>query len=351
MSRSNRRRAPRSESLAVFAARAGETQSSASSISMTRAAPLARNFGAASKSFCVWRDKVASEIDRLTRRKRVGARQRVRPVAIARTRSAAVWAAAQCGVSDHRRQQRNRRLPAELLRQGDVGEPEREDFRVDRGDGRQISASPLRSRAAAAASGSSAPCDGVAQRVGETLARPRRSAPRHVRRRSTMSPRQISRNATQRAATGDAGVRPDSSRRRTPARCSASRSAASSSRSRASRAQVAAALSARRWRSAPEKARFGAMLSAGARNIGAGAQNVIETRRAPAKNVALARVRPRRRSSLAQRGNGWISGRFCGATGPRRRLRATRRGRRRRATGFKAQASRSRIALAACAES
>jgi hypothetical protein len=40
MSRSNGRRAPRSESLADFAMRAGVTQSSASSISITRAAAL-----------------------------------------------------------------------------------------------------------------------------------------------------------------------------------------------------------------------------------------------------------------------------------------------------------------------
>ena len=51
MSRSNKRRAARSDSRAAFAARAGDTASSESNNSMTRPAPLARNLGWAARSF------------------------------------------------------------------------------------------------------------------------------------------------------------------------------------------------------------------------------------------------------------------------------------------------------------
>ena len=57
ISRSNKRRAARSESRADFAARAGETASSSSNSSTTLAAPLARNLGFDANSACERRDK------------------------------------------------------------------------------------------------------------------------------------------------------------------------------------------------------------------------------------------------------------------------------------------------------
>ena len=133
--------------------------------------------------------------------RRVSVGRGVAPIRIGRTRTLAAWAATRRRMGDRRREQRNRRVPAKSSRQGEVGEPQRENLGVDlrrgakqfhrhgaraRGRRERISASVVRSRKASAnpskLAASERPRRSAAVRsVGASSREDRRAKPRHSR--------------------------------------------------------------------------------------------------------------------------------------------------------------------------
>ena len=220
ISRSNNRRALRSDSFARFAARAAKRNHHRATF-RSRAPRLWRAVSARHrKVFCVCRDKApARSSPHLLR-----ARRRRRARLTSRRRRDAVGGRLGRGAM---RGERSPSQAAESAPSSRVFAPKRRRrargrrFRRDRGDGRQIIRRRL-ARVAAAASGLSA--------FGRLRAT-RRRAPHvhvisrpHVRRQATESLRQISRSASQTAAIADV-PRPAGLVLPPSARCSASRNA------------------------------------------------------------------------------------------------------------------------------
>ena len=105
--------------------------SSPSNSSTTRPAPLARNLGWAAKSFCDTTRQLSGQNVSLLGGRRVSAGRGVDPIRIGRTRTLAAWAATRRRMGDRRREQRNRRVPAQPAGQGEITQPQRENLGVD----------------------------------------------------------------------------------------------------------------------------------------------------------------------------------------------------------------------------
>ena len=262
MSRSNKRRAARSDSRANFAARAGETALSPSNNSTTRPAPLARNLDwTAQKLFGTTRQLSGQNVSLLGGRRVSAGLPASTQSGVGRTWTLAAWAAT--ATTDGRSPSRAAEPahPVESSRQREVGEPQREDRR------RGLLPAPTSAPVGGASASSF-----IAAALAPAAAASGCSASATISRKGSANPSKLvaSDNRTNRRRFAGLEHRAARSRRKPrhsrwtrpaglvaafpPAldgRCSASRSAEESSRWRASAAQAAAARNARRWRSAP----------------------------------------------------------------------------------------------------
>ena len=220
---------------------------------------------------------------------------------------------------DRRREQRNRRVPAESSRQREVGQPQRENLGVDAAARRQAVSSPRRWRPRPPRADVSAP----ATMSRKASANPSKLAASERSRRSAAvrSVGASSRDGPQGEtapqpmdAPGGAGVRA----RRLGARCSASRSAEESSRWRASAAQAVAARKRQALAQRAGERRIEAKNLIQQSEAGAGEESRLEAR-VGADGWLFRRPRPGRKRLFQQ----WVGRR---GTAARRSRRDRRRG-------------------------